>query len=317
MVSESSALLASGIFADPYLWAAAGAAFVGLAAGQALRGFVSVREGSLRHRRRRPLRVARAIALLSLGILCLAALLVLADRASLAEGLARGLIVPWAALTGLMAFVAGFMPIAVGLPIAGLCLAILGFASLSLEGWLPYRSSSGSPVEAARILPYEVGPASFRGQIEMTERDSVPIVQEMSVAAPSVGLCVEGLSLDGPLGFIADLVHPRRPIIGAAAARGVPTVSKPAKLRLYRIVGLVSPGGASWFFPNPPHLDFLEALLPLPADSGLAPAAPLAERSVLFGLATRTRAASPAVSLLALEPVVFGLRDDASVFIIR
>jgi hypothetical protein len=294
------------VWADPFLWIGTAAAFAGLAAGQALRAFAPTGLGRSHASRLRSRRIARAIAFLSLGILAAAALFVLADKVGLADAWASGParlgLLAWSALALAFGIGAGSRPLLLGLPLAGLGLAALGLVHFGLEGWLPIRSEAGaaSDVEVARLLPYEVGPASFHGQLEFPRRDSLPVVQEVGLASSSIGLCVESLELRGPLSLAACiLLSEARP----------PSTAYSQTQRLYRVVGLAAPGSLAigLAFPAPRYIHLLDAVLPLPAGAGLEPAGPAARAAAFFGLAQRSRRTSAAKPLVVLEPVVFGL----------
>jgi hypothetical protein len=295
--------MASSLFsADPYLWATAASIFAGLAAGQALRALLRLGEGELAALRRRPRRIARAICLVGLCILALAALLVLPGRVALASAFdpaGGSVVLPWSALVFFLALLGGLLPFAAGLPLAALSLAALVLLRLALDAWLPLRP--GAPPTIASFLPYEVGTAYFRGQLELQERDSIPVAQELSLGSSSIALTAELLELGGPLGLCAELsLLPRR--AEAAPAR-----------RFYRIVGLAAPGGLSQAFPPPPYLNILDYLLPLPAEEGTEPGGAAARRIELFGLARRSRTTSPAIPLVALDRVFFVLDGEGAV----
>jgi hypothetical protein len=279
--------MASELWADPYLWTTTASLLAGLSIGQGLGALV---------RRRRSRRLARCIAYLSLAILALAGLLVLSDKAALALAPSR-LLFPWSAAIACLGLLAGRFPLAAGTPVALLALAALFLLRLSLAGWLPLRP--GAPLPVATLLPYEVGPASFRGQLELLERDSIPIAQELSLGSSSVALSAELLELEGPLGFCAGLVSPRTSASGTR--------------RFYRVVGLAAPGGMGRSFPSPAYLRFLDLALPLGPSEGLEPSGPSVSRSALFGLAKRSRGTSQAASLVALERLTFNLSEDGRI----
>jgi hypothetical protein len=277
-----------GIASDAYLWASAAAVGAGLAAGQLARAFAPLLEKPAKSARRKSGRITRAAVFLSVGILAAAALLVLADKAALTAGLSRGgALAPWTAALAALACLAGFLPLAAGSPIAGLAIALLCLLRFSLEGWLPSRSVAGAPVEVARLLPYEVGSGSFRGQLETPLRDSVPVAQEVGLSSSSVGISVECLALGGPLPLAAGAMIPRLRSSDASAG-----------LLLYRVVALAAPGGPQQVFGAPPHGRLLDAVLPSTAD--------------LLGLARRWRLSSPTVPLVALKRVSFSLSADGS-----
>jgi hypothetical protein len=310
-VAAGSSLAPSALWAvqgaDPCLWVGLAAVFAGLACGQALRAFVRIRESPSLAAQRRARRLARAIALFSLVILSMVGLLVVADKAAILEpggGIPR-ILLYWAAGLAFISLLAGFRPLVLGLPLASLCLAAFGLLFLCLEGWLPLRSSNG-PAEVARLLPYQVGQGSFRGQLEMPERDSVPVVQDLGLASASVGLRVESLSFTGPLRLAANF-----------AAMGMGRALGPSFLPssdFHRVVGLSSTGG-ELRFDSPRHATLLDRIIPLPAGGGPAPGSAPESASILFGAAKRTRCTSEAVTLVTLEPVLFSIGADGRVVV--
>jgi len=298
---------------DPYAWATAAGIFSGLAAGQSIRCFFPSPASLARTGRAGSRRVARVLIFLSFGILALAGLLVLSDKAALAQSMGnaalgagdgggivagRGALLPWAALVAVAALVSGLLPLAAGLPAAAVCLAVLCFLRLALAGWLPLRPApTDSDHKIAYFLPYEVGPSLSRGHLEMPGRDSIPVVRELSLRSDAMALSAESLDLAGPLGFLASL----------AAS---PEVEGPGTRRFYRVVGVSAPGGFSEAFPAPDFAILLDEFLPLPSGDGLAPGGASVSRSIALGLARRSRATSAAAGLVALEPVVFALLSD-------
>jgi hypothetical protein len=298
-----------GPWADPFMWAALAALFVGLAAGLVLRALRRSRRRGDADRRRRSARFARAIVYISFGILALAALFVLADKDGLVRIWAeeRLILLAWCALVLILGICAGRNPLVLGLPIACLAFAALAFLRMAIAGWLPVQPGSGSSLVIARLLPYEVGTTAFRGQLELPERDSVPVVQELGFASNSVGIRVESLELKEPLRLAACLVSPK---VRAASAIYMET------LRLYRVVGLAGPGKPSLGldFRGPAYLRFLDAVLPLPPAEGFEPGSSPARGSGFFDLAERTRRTSSCASLSPLEPLSFELAlSDLSV----
>jgi hypothetical protein len=290
--------------ADPFLWAALASLFLGLALGQGLRAFTGTGRGGSIARRLRSRRIARAIACLSLGILALTALFVFADKAALAEAASAAqalTLVAWASLALVFGFCVGFRPLVLGLPFALVLIAALGFLRLALEGWLPLHTSA-SAGEIARLLPFEANGASFRGQLELPERDSVPVAQEVGLASGTVSLRVESVELRGPLRSAYRLAR----LKVEPALTGYRSI-----LRFYRVVGIAAPGagGTSSEFATPRYIALLNALLPLPM--GESPQ-PTASRSGVFGLALRRRLSSQAVPLVALQPISFRLSADGA-----
>jgi hypothetical protein len=300
MASETlpGLLGAAGLWADPWFWAGAAAAFSGLAAGQAVRIVLPGREDGAKTLRRKPRRISRALAFLSLGILALAGFLVLADRNSLSGvGLAEGTGLPWlliwALLLALLCTLAGLRWLAAGLPLAALCLGALWLLRLALQGWLPLPPGSG--VRVASFLPYELGPKGVRGHLELVSGGSALPSQELALGSASIALSVETLDLAGPLGFLAELSSGTAPV----PAAGVST--------FYRLVGIAAPGAEPQSFATPVHLDLVDAVLALPEGEGRAPGASVSSKPALFGLALRSRRTSQALGLVALEPLSFTL----------
>ncbi|MGA2546717.1 MAG: hypothetical protein ABSF43_09230 [Rectinemataceae bacterium] len=302
-----------GFWANPYLWTSAAAVFFGLAAGQAARAFLPAREGGVRAVRRISRRLARAIAFLSLGILAMAALLVLADKTALVAEITRGgivpgagLLLPWAGFIAVLALVAGLRPLEAGLPLVCVALALLVLVRLALEGWLPLGPPRADGyLEIAKFLPYEVGSSSFRGHLELPERDSVSVTQELGLASSSIAISVESLEFVGPLAFVVEAV-------GA-----FPRTKAAEALRFYRVVGIAAPGGIVQAFALPAHVRLLDALLPLPADAGREPGGPTVSGGAVFGLAHRSRLTSSATPLAAMQSLSFGLNEEGIISIIR
>jgi len=279
------------LWRDPYLWAALGALFLGMAAAQGGRWVAASRAAAARGRS------ARALVFASLAVLAAAALLVFPPKASLLDAW----LWIWAAACLAAGVLAGLWPRAAGLPLAvlfGTSLAVLAFG---LAGWLDFHG----PARVATLLPFEVvrpgaaagteagaapsAGASFRGELETAEQDSAPLVQELSMQTADVALVVEGIELRGPVAFLAALARP--------ASAG----------RFYRLVALVGPGSPSIVFPRPAKL--FERLAAIGDAEALEPVAPPVERKALLGLFTRRRAASGSAALVALEPARFDLDE--------
>jgi hypothetical protein len=307
MDSSAAGIGAAGeVWVDPFSWAGAAALLLGLAAGQALGAALGAGRGRAAGKRPRPGRIARAIALLSLAILSVAALLVFADKTALGLALSRGgALAPFCAAALCLGFLAGLHPLVLGLPLAALALLGLGGLRLGLEGWLPLRPGSGEAVEIARLLPFEVGPASFRGQLESPARGTASVTRELSLASASVCLGVQSLEFRGPLRLAGGLVRP-----GAASG------AFPSALRFYRIAGLAAPGGPRLDFAAPPHARLLDAALPPPSIGLPGPDGEGVSRSGFLGLVLRRSLWSPAAALAAFEPAVYSLSvDGASAFV--
>ena len=300
----------SALGADPFLWALLAALSVGLAAGQSLRAFLPLDGERELMFCKRPSRVSRAIALLAVALLAVSALLIFADKASLKSELATAVLIPWACVAAAIGLLAGSRPLALGLPLLGLSLLALGFLAFCLQGWLPFRAAASEGFEVAHLLPYSADPSGFRGQLELPERDSVPVAQDLALSTNAVCLRVECLAFSGPLRLAASIVA-----LGEAPPGEVPRGDplSPGKgaivafspvLRFYRVVGIASPDGrASLSFAKPRHAVFLDAVLGL----GAARSA-----STFFGLAVRSARSSPPARLLALEPVTFFLAANGS-----
>ena len=257
----------SALVADPFLWALLAALLGGLSAGQALRALLPLggeRESLLR---KRPARLSRSVALLAIALLAASALLIFADKASLASALAAATLIPWACAVAILGLLAGFRPLVLGFPLLGLSLFALGFFALCLQGWLPFRAATGESFEMAHLLPYSVGPSGFRGQLELPERDSVPIAQDLALSTDAVCLRVESLAFAGPLRLAASIVSPGEASPGysdPSASHDRALVAFSPVLRFYRVVGIASPDGrASLSFSRPRHAAFLDAFLGL------------------------------------------------------
>jgi hypothetical protein len=313
MVSEAAAraFAATGAWADPWLWASAAAFFAGLAVGQLLRSFVRIGEGANARRPKQPGRVARAICFLSLGLLALAGLLVLSN-ASLLAGAGFRATVAWLGLVFALALLFGLRPIVAGLPLVLAMTAGLFLMRLGLEGWTPLGPArGGAGAIVATILPYDVGPASFRGHIELggsSARSSV----EIALASSSCALSVECLQMRSGPGLLAEI---ELGLQGAFSPNGSGPRADvaPYPPRFYRVTGIAAPGGLVQAFAKPPHIGLLDFALLLPAHGGLEPGGVPVSRSVFFGAVTRMRATSSALPLLALEPTSFRLYLDGHV----
>jgi hypothetical protein len=282
---------------DPYLWSALAAAFLGLALGQAIRWLISYPRFAAHRAGRadskRAHRSARALVFFSRAMLAAAALLVFPQKASLFEGALR----PWAASLLVLGTLAGVWPRAAGLPVAVLLAAAVLALDLGLSGWLVFHG----PGPVATLLPFELtvpagtgsdgaAPrgASFRGELELAERDSVPVVQKVEMGTSEAALAVESLEFRGPAGFVASLLRSGR--------------------RFYRLVGLVGPDLPPLRFP--PASGLLGRLAALGPDAGFAAGAPPVEREALFGSFIRRRSSSASVTLVALEPVRYALDEN-------
>lgn len=303
----------SALGADPFLWALLAALSGGLAAGQALRAFLPLGGEQEPLLRKRPARLSRSIALFAVALLAVSALLIFADKTSLASEFTTAALIPWPCVAAALGFLAGLRPLALGLPILGLSLLALGFLALCLQGWLPFRAAVSESFEVAHLLPYSADPAGFRGQLELPERDSVPVAQDLALSTNAVCLRVECLAFSGPLRLAASIVAPGGSSLGEALPSADPFALGESAiaafspvLRLYRVVGIASPDGrASLSFARPQHAAFLDAVLGLGVDAARP-------TSTFFGLAVRSARSSAPAHLLALEPVTFFLTADGS-----
>lgn len=278
---------------DPYLWSALAALLLGLALGQALRWastFTRRARATGKGRKSRGGRSARALALLGLAFLPATAMLVFPDKASLLD---PGLLA-WAGIALAIGALAGFWPRAAGLGLAAALIGALVAVDAGLSGWIDFRG----PSRIASILPYELVAgepgaggrgASFRGELELVERDSVPVAQAVAMGSSEVAVAVESLELRGPLALAAALV-----------GRGEGG-------RFYRVVGLVAPGAQPLHFPEASAL--LSSIAAIAPGEGLEPGAPALRSEALLGLFVRRRGASESARLIPLEPARFALDE--------
>lgn len=295
MDSESYAALRA-IAEDPWLWIGGAALFLGIALGQTARALVPDRRGKGRPARKKSRRIARAVAYLSLALLCATALLVFPPKAALdPAALTMEALAPYAAALGAGGILAGLLPLACGLPIAAISVAGILALGAALEGWTPYRGA----LTVARLLPYEVGPSSFRGELEIAGPGSGSGSRPVTAAAGAASICVDALELSGPLGLLARAFGP-----------GPMTRSYEPARRFYRVAAMVSPGAAAVFMDAPARSKWIDAILPLPEGAGLEPGGALARSETLAALAVRVRSSGPARALVALEPVYFDLDED-------
>ncbi|MBL8968499.1 MAG: hypothetical protein JNG85_15955, partial [Spirochaetaceae bacterium] len=172
----------------------------------------------------------------------------------------------WAGALSLAGLAAGLAPRAAGVPLAGLGLAAALLLLDGLAGWLPLRG----PGPVARFLPFAATDAGFSGQLEIQERDTVPTLQKLELPLVALALVVERVELAGPAALVAGP-------------------------RFYRVVGAAGPDGAM-AADFPARKNLVDRLAPLPEGPG-------GEARGLF--LRRRRETSAAVSLAALEPVVF------------
>jgi hypothetical protein len=205
-------------------------------------------------------------------------------------------LVPYAAALGAGGALAGFLPIACGLPLAAVAVAGILALRAGLEGWTLYRGAG----TVARLLPYEAKASSFRGELEVAGPGASAGTRPASMAAGSASICVDSLELYGPLGLAARVLGPS-PSRGSYAPR-----------RLYRVAALVSPGAAPAFLDPPARLRWIDALLPLAEGAGLEPGGALARAEALAALVVRVRSSGPPRALAALEPVYLDLDEERS-----
>jgi len=174
-----------------------------------------------------------------------------------------------------LGLIVGLLPRAVGIP---LCIIMIAFTFALLAGladWL----ASGSAREIAVLTPFSVEAGSFSGELAVTEKDSVPIQQEISLPATGAGLAIERLELDGFLGL----------------CRG---------RSFYRLAGIVGERDGEETliddFRRPTRM--LDLVLPLDDSLDAATSLPFARR---------WREATAIHPLIALEPLRFSLDPEA------
>ena len=276
---------------DPYLWSALAALFAGLSLGQVSR-WASTFFPRARTRRdarsKRARRWTRAVAFFALALLPATAILVFPAKASLSVAA----LLPWSAAVLALGALMGAWPKAAGIPIALLVVAFFVGLGAGLSGWLAFKG----PGLVASLLPLDVvvpqsaaEAPSFRGELELAERDSVPIAQRIEMQSSEVALVAESIELAGPLGLAAKLAR--------SGSSG----------RFYRVVGLVSPNAPPTLFPSASTL--LGRVAALGSGEGFEPGAAPAMREALWGLFTRRRSASPSARLVVLEPLRFYLGE--------
>ncbi len=253
---------------NPWLWSALAAFFFGLASALAIRWLASL----LKHDGRSARLSALAILALALSVLAAAAFLVFSGISSLPLGPGRTFIlVYWLVAMALFGAMFGAFPRVGGLVF--LCASLLAafFFSDALSGWLPLRG----PGRIARLLPFSVSAASFRGEFTIQERDTVPTLQRVELPVSAAALVVERAELAGP-----------------ATILGGPS--------LYRIIGIAGPDGrlVTSFAGHRSLLDWLSPLSEAKPERG--------------GLIRRSRAWSAAAPLADLEPVVYSFDAPAA-----
>ncbi|HET7839479.1 MAG TPA: hypothetical protein VFL04_06935 [Rectinemataceae bacterium] len=273
---------------NPWLWSGLALFLFGLALGQILRALVLRRRGGPASPKAAGI---RASLLASLGLLALAALLILpAPEALRSSGLAA-----WAGAAFALGGFAGFLPMPVGLPLLILAAGSFGLMRSGLAAWLPWDG----PGEIARLLPIEVRvePASrVRAELDLGSGRAEREARMMDLGFASAGLCVEGLELRGPLAALAVLARCDRPPADSGRAA-----------RFFRVAGLIGPGEARALLPV--SAGPLTRLVGLDALGGFEPGGK-AESRALGSLILGRRATSGLQSLEALSPVSFSI--DAS-----
>jgi hypothetical protein len=295
MDSETYAALRAAA-SDPWLWIGASALFLGVALGQAARAILPERMRTARSGRRRSRRVARAVAFLSLAILFATGILVFTPKEALGPGaFPLEALAPYAAALALGGALAGLLPLAGGLPLAAVVLALALAFRAGIDGWTLYIGAG----TVARLLPYEVEAASFKGELEVAGPGAAAGAHPASAAAGSASICVDALEFSGPLSLAAR-------ILGPSSGRGRYEPSR----RFYRVAALVAPGAAPAFLDAPARQRWIEAVLPIAEGAGLEPGGALARSEALGGLAARYRSSGPGRGLAALVPVYFDLDED-------
>ncbi len=206
-------------FENPYLWTAIGAFFLGAALGQVLRSFRAAR---LRRARAEARASALALCFLACAVASGAALLVLAPKAALADGL----LPYWAGFAALVGLAADLAPRAAGIPLCACALIACFTLASGVAGWLPLSG----PCAVARLFPYTVGEGRFLGELELYERDTVPTLQRLELPLERAALVVERLELGGPLALLAGARRYR--VVGIAGPEGAIAATFPARVSL-------------------------------------------------------------------------------------
>ncbi len=192
---------------DPWLWLLLGAFFLGAGAGLSFTALLAKTRG-----RDKVSASYATLAMLSVaaGVLAVVALLVFPDKGSLSDPhlLPSGLVV---LLLGLLS---ALLPRAFGIPLLVLVGAALGYAALCLDGWLPLAEAR----RIATLTPFVVSPSGWEGELSVEEKDTVPIIQHLSVPGGDVSLVVERLELEGPLAILGGAERYR--IVGMATSKG-------------------------------------------------------------------------------------------------
>jgi hypothetical membrane protein len=257
--------------ADPWAWLLAGGLLLGAGAGLLVISFVA----RLRRDRRRATRRSTLGFLgLALGLLALCGLAVFPEKSN------------WLNIyflySGLSIFtlglLAGLFPRALAGPLALVALGGAIFVASALDGWLRVDGSR----EVAVLTPFAVDGSGFRGELSAGERDSLPLVQSLSLPVTSAGLVIERLDLGGPLALVGGISFYRVSGIAAGIGEGPAT-------------------DLALAFPL--RNDLLDRILPLGPDMEARTRLPFVERR---------RESSRLSSLAALEPLRFGLVADAS-----
>ncbi|MDA8408822.1 MAG: hypothetical protein M0001_00360 [Treponema sp.] len=212
-----------------------------------------------------------AMILLAAAVCAAAGLLIFPDKASLGDRL----LLPSGLVATALGLASGLLPRTFGVGFLVALAAICAYAALCLEGWLPLKAVQ----RVATLTPFIVASSGSHGELQVDERDTVPLVQRVDILGTNAGLIVERLHLGGPLSVFGR-EHYR--VAGIAVARG-------AVLSIETSFA--------------PHVDPIDASLPLAQG-------PSAERSLLF--ASRWREASAPMPLVAFRTLSFILDPRAA-----
>jgi hypothetical protein len=295
MDSEPSAELMA-FAADPWLWIASAALFFGLALGQALRALPPPRSRTQAAARRRSRRIARAVAYLSISLLCAACILILPSKKTLDSMLvSMDSLVFYTTLVLGAGTLAGLFPLAGGLSLLAIATILGIMIRTALRDWTVYTG----PETVARILAYEVGTSAFRGELEVKGPGAAAGTRFVAMNSNSASICVEKLEFSGPLALPARLLGP-----GSAEGAYAPL------RRFYRVAALVSADAPPVLLEPPSDLVWIDRLLPLPDNAGFEPGADPVRAGTFGGLLVRFRSAGPAVRLSALQSQYFSLDED-------
>ncbi len=286
------------VAADPWLWIGAAAFFFGLALGQALRAVLPARNLTAVTARRRSRRIARAVAYLSLSLLFATCILIIPSNDVLDSSVVdMDVLASYAAAIAGAGALAGAFPLACGLPLLAIAAALALAIRAALMDWTLYRG----PSTVARLLPYEVGDSSFRGELEVLVPGAAVGTKIVSMDSNSASICVDILEFSGPAALTAR-------ILGPEAEQGPYTPLR----RFYRVAALVSESAAPVFLDPPAHLGWIETVLPLPEDAGLKPGAAPTRTEAMGSLIVRFRFSGTGNRLSPLQPMYLDFVDDGS-----